>query len=77
MEAVVVGQPVPVDGERVVAFVTLRDNATVTEHELKEHLAKRLADIKVPERVHLVSSLLKTAGGKINRRQLKDLAAVA
>jgi long-chain acyl-CoA synthetase len=77
MEAVVVGQPVPVYGERVVAFVTLRDNATVTEHELKEHLAKRLADIKVPERVHLVSSLPKTAGGKINRRQLKDLAAVA
>ena len=77
MEAVVVGQPVPVYGERVVAFVTLRDGASITEQELKEHVGKRLADIKVPERVHLVSSLPKTAGGKINRRQLKDLAAVA
>jgi long-chain acyl-CoA synthetase len=77
MEAVVVGQPVPVYGERVVAFVTLRDSATISEDELKEHVAKRLADIKVPEKVLFVSSLPKTAGGKINRRQMKDLAAVA
>jgi long-chain acyl-CoA synthetase len=77
MEAAVVGQPVPVYGERVVAFVTLRDGATITEDELKEHVGQRLADIKVPERVLLVSSLPKSAGGKINRRQLKELAAVA
>ena len=77
MEAAVVGQPVPVYGERLVAFVTLRDGATITEDELKEHVGKRLADIKVPERVLVVSSLPKSAGGKINRRQLKDLAAAA
>jgi long-chain acyl-CoA synthetase len=72
MEAAVVGQPVPVYGERVVAFVTLRDGATITEHELKEHLGKRLADVKVPERVFVLSNLPKSAGGKINRRHLKD-----
>ena len=72
-----VGQPVPVYGERVVAFVTLRNGAIITEDELKEHVGKRLADIKVPERVLVVSSLPKSAGGKINRRQLKDLAAAA
>ena len=77
MEAAVVGQPVPVYGERVVAFVTLRDGASITEHELKEHLGKRLADVKVPERVFVLSNLPKSAGGKINRRQLKDLAAAA
>ena len=77
MEAAVVGEPVPVYGERVVAFVTLRDGAPTTEYELKEHVGQRLADIKVPERVVFVSSLPKSAGGKINRRQLKDLAAAA
>jgi long-chain acyl-CoA synthetase len=77
MEAAVVGQPVPVYGERVVAFVTLRDGATITEHALKEHVGKRIADIKVPERVLFLSSLPKSAGGKINRRRLKDLAAAA
>ena len=75
MEAAVVGEPAPVYGERVVAFVALRDGATITEDEVKEHVSKRLADIKVPERVHFLSSLPKSAGGKINRRQLKDLAA--
>jgi long-chain acyl-CoA synthetase len=77
MEAAVVGEPVPVHGERVVAFVTLRDGATITEDELKEHVGERLADIKVPERVLFIPSLPKRAGGKINRRRLKDLAAVA
>ena len=77
MEAAVVGQPVPVYGERVVALVTLRNGATITEDELKDHVGKRLADIKVPERVLFVSSLPKSAGGKIDRRQLKDLAAAA
>jgi acyl-coenzyme A synthetase/AMP-(fatty) acid ligase len=40
-------------------------------------VAKRLADIKVPERVLFVPSLPKSAGGKINRRQLKELAVAA
>jgi long-chain acyl-CoA synthetase len=77
MEAAVVGEPVPVYGERVVAFVTLRDGATLTEDELKEHVGERLADVKVPEKVLFVPSLPKSAGGKIDRRRLKDLAAVA
>jgi long-chain acyl-CoA synthetase len=77
MEAAVVGEPVPVHGERVVAFVALRDGAPITEDELKGHVGKRLADFKVPERVLFVPSLPKSAGGKINRRRLKDLAAVA
>jgi long-chain acyl-CoA synthetase len=61
MEAAVVGEPVPVYGERVVAFVALRDGATITEDELKEHVGERLADIKVPERVLFVPSLPKSA----------------
>ena len=64
-----VGEPVPVYGERVVAFVTLRDGAAITERELQEHVGKRLADIKVPERVLFMLGLPKSAGAKINRRQ--------
>jgi acyl-coenzyme A synthetase/AMP-(fatty) acid ligase len=33
----VIGMPVPIYGERVVAYVTLRDGLVVNEQELREH----------------------------------------
>lgn len=74
LEVAVIGMPVPVYGERVVAYVTLRDGLAVNEQELKEHTGERLAELKVPEQIVFVPSLPKGITGKIQRRLLKELS---
>jgi len=73
LEVGVVGQPVPVHGERVVAFVALRDGVVANKQELRDHAAKRLTDLKVPEKIVFLPSLPKGVTGKIQRRALKSL----
>lgn len=73
LEVGVVGQPVPVHGERVVAFVALRDGVVANEQELRDHAAKELADLKVPEQIVFLRSLPKGVTGKIQKRALKSL----
>lgn len=38
-----------VDGEQVLAFVSLRDGLVSTEHDLRDRARHRLADFKVPQ----------------------------
>ncbi len=54
-EAAVVGMPDALVGERVVAFVVLRDGCIATEDELKTLARQRLADYKVPETIVFLS----------------------
>jgi len=74
LEAAVIGvpDPIPARGERVIAFVCLRDRVDATGAELREHAAQSLADFKVPEKVILVKSLPKGVTGKIQRRALRE-----
>ena len=72
IEAAVVPKPCPVLGERVHAFIALRD-ATTTDKELREHCAGQLADYKVPEEFHRTEAgLPRNAGGKILKRELRE-----
>jgi long-chain acyl-CoA synthetase len=75
LEAAVVGQAVPVCGERVVAYVRLREGQRADEQELREFAAERLADNKVPERIEFLPVLPKGMTGKVQRRALKEMAA--
>jgi long-chain acyl-CoA synthetase len=75
LEAGVIGTPDPVYGERVVAFVSLRNGAAPGEKELLEHLRTWLADYKVPERIFFTPELPKGATGKVHRLSLKSMAA--
>jgi long-chain acyl-CoA synthetase len=79
LEVAVIGMPdpLPVHGERVVAFVTLRDGLITDERELREHAAQHLADIKVPEKILFLKSLPKGVTGKVQRRALKEISAAA
>jgi long-chain acyl-CoA synthetase len=77
LEVAVIGLPDPVYGERVVAYVTLRDGPPIDEQELKEHTGERLAELKVPEKIVFVPSLPKGITGKIQRRLLKELSLTA
>ena len=77
LEAGVIGMPDPVYGEKVIAFVGLRDGLTADQEELRDLVRSRIADYKVPERVVFLPVLPKGLTGKVQRRALKDLIAEA
>jgi acyl-CoA synthetase (AMP-forming)/AMP-acid ligase II len=65
-EAVAFGVPHPTWGEEVAAAVVL--TAPATEKELLAYCRERLADFKVPKRLHFVESIPRTPTGKVQRR---------
>lgn len=73
LEAAVVGLPDPDFGEKVNAYVVLKD-PSVTVGELHAHCAAHLAKYKVPGNFEVLEELPKNATGKILRRSLKDQA---
>jgi O-succinylbenzoic acid--CoA ligase len=58
-------------GEAIVATVVLRQGAVVTDQELREHCAERLARFKVPKRIEFAAILPRTVSGKLIRRELR------
>ena len=74
VEAAVVSKPCPVLGERVHAFVVLRQ--PVEDAELTRHCASVLADYKVPETFGQVEGTLpRNANGKVLKRELREILA--
>jgi acyl-coenzyme A synthetase/AMP-(fatty) acid ligase len=73
MEVAVVGVPDEIYGERVMAFLALRDGHKTGEEELREFSRRRLADYKVPERIAFLPELPKSATGKVQRGALREL----
>jgi acyl-CoA synthetase (AMP-forming)/AMP-acid ligase II len=72
-EAVAFGVPHPTWGEEVAAAVVL--NAPATEKELLAYSRERLADFKVPKRLHFVESIPRTPTGKVQRRFVAEQLA--
>jgi acetyl-CoA synthetase len=84
-EAAVVGRPDDLKGQAVVAFVTLKSQATkeaagdakkldAIKQELRAHVAKEIGALARPDDVRLAEALPKTRSGKIMRRLLRELA---
>jgi long-chain acyl-CoA synthetase len=72
VEVAVVAKPCPVLGERVHAFVLLRN--VVEEAELQRHCGDLLSDYKVPEMFHrLEGTLPRNANGKVLKRSLREI----
>ncbi len=69
-ETGVVGAPDERWGQVPVAFVKLR--AAVSESDLKQFCAERLARYKIPARIQWVESLPRNAAGKLLRRALRE-----
>ncbi|SES19406.1 fatty acid--CoA ligase family protein [Psychrobacillus sp. OK032] len=71
IEAAVVGVPDPTFGEEVLAFVVKKE-AALTEQQLYEFCAQKLAKYKIPNRIEFLEELPKNTTGKILRRSLKE-----
>ncbi len=54
-------------GEEVGAAVVLREGTTATEKELRDYVATRVADFKVPRKILLLEEIPKGATGKLQR----------
>jgi long-chain acyl-CoA synthetase len=61
VESAIVGKPCPVLGERVHAFVCLKEANLAGADELRRSCAERLADYKVPESFTLTTTPLPRA----------------
>lgn len=70
IESAVLGVPDKFMGERVKAVIVTETGATLTEDEVKEFCAERLAEYKVPRLVEFRSSLPKNSTGKVLKRLL-------
>ncbi len=74
VEAAVIGKPDEVKGERIKAFVILKEGIKPSE-ELKKEIQKTvreiLGPIAIPEEIEFVDKLPKTRSGKIMRRVLR------
>lgn len=71
----VIGQPDERLGERVVAFVELREGATAAADALVEHCRANLARYKVPDSITFVAGFERTPMGKIRKTVLRETAA--
>ena len=71
-ECAVIGVAHSYRGEDVCAFIVPRAGQLVSEAEIREFCAQRLARFKVPGSVKFVTELPRTVSGKILRRKLRD-----
>lgn len=72
LQAVTFALPHPKLGEDVAAAVVLREGQAATERELRDFVASRVADFKVPRRVVLLTELPKGPTGKVQRIGLAE-----
>lgn len=68
-----VAMPDPILGERVCAFVVLKNGQELTLEELNQFLLeeRRIAKFKLPERLELVKELPLTNVGKVDKAELR------
>lgn len=70
----VIGVPSEAYGEEVMACVILKEGETMTEEEVKDFVAARMAKHKVPKYVRFVKSFPTNAAGKIQKFKMREEA---
>jgi long-chain acyl-CoA synthetase len=73
-ETVVVGKDHKMLGEKIVAVVTLKENAgdNNIKGKIKEVCKKSLSNYKVPEEIYVWDSIPKTHSGKLLRKKVRE-----
>ena len=73
VESAVTAMPDPEMGERVCAFVVLREGATLSLDEVKAHFRSVGATRqKTPERIIIIDDLPRTPSGKVKKVELRE-----
>jgi long-chain acyl-CoA synthetase len=73
LEVAIVGVPDPIFGEVVKAVIVPQAGKNIDEQEIRDFVAERLANYKVPKFIEFVSELPRNAAGKILKNELKNL----
>jgi acyl-CoA synthetase (AMP-forming)/AMP-acid ligase II len=71
-EAAVIGVDDEKFGQRLKAFVVLRDGAELSEESVKAYVKENLARYKVPREVVFLEELPRNATGKVLKRELRE-----
>ncbi|MGR3220167.1 MAG: AMP-binding protein [Candidatus Anammoxibacter sp.] len=62
-------------GEEVVAFIQLKEGATSTEKYIIDYCKDKISRYKIPKFVFFVDDYPTTAGGKVKKYKLREIAA--
>ncbi len=69
----VIGIPSIEHGEIIAAYIQAKENETINEKDLRNYLAKHLANFKLPRIIKITEDIPLTATGKVLKRELKEL----
>lgn len=72
-ECAMVGIPQSSGSEIPILFVRKKEDSSLNEREIKEHLKGHVAQFKMPRRIMFVEEFPKTATGKIKKTDLREL----
>jgi long-chain acyl-CoA synthetase len=76
-EAVVIGIPDAILGQRIKAVVRMKHGVTMGEQDIIRHSVSRLEDYMVPKAVDIVKDLPRTESGKIDKNALVEHAKLS
>jgi acyl-CoA synthetase (AMP-forming)/AMP-acid ligase II len=71
-DGAIIGAPDPDWGEKIVAYVILKENAQTREEDIIDYIGRRLASYKKPREVILVDELPYSPAGKLLKRVLRS-----
>jgi len=73
LEACAIGVPDDYSGERIKAYVVLKEGETATPEEIIDYCKEHLVKYKVPKYIEFAKALPKSAVGKILRKELRAM----
>ena len=71
-EAAVIGVPDARRGEHPVAFVAANDGVQLDERQILHLIKEKLADYKLPKKIHFIAALPRNATGKVLKTVLRQ-----